>query len=112
MLQHALHVLELGELLPCLAAICWDQWFPEAARAMVLQGAEILLYPTAIGSEPQDQELDSREHWKRVMQGHAGANLVNIVAPITLASSTRLLVNHFIILLLLLALLLIIMMQL
>ncbi|CAA6660673.1 unnamed protein product [Spirodela intermedia] len=50
-------------------AICWDQWFPEAARAMVLQGAEILLYPTAIGSEPQDQNLDSREHWKRVMQG-------------------------------------------
>lgn len=43
---------------------------------MVLQGAEILLYPTAIGSEPQDEGLDSREHWKRVMQGHAGANLV------------------------------------
>lgn len=61
-------------------AICWDQWFPEAARAMVLQGAEILLYPTAIGSEPQDEGLDSREHWKRVMQGHAGANLVPLVA--------------------------------
>ncbi|XP_024017013.1 N-carbamoylputrescine amidase [Morus notabilis] len=61
-------------------AICWDQWFPEAARAMVLQGAEILFYPTAIGSEPQDQELDSRDHWKRVMQGHAGANLVPLVA--------------------------------
>ncbi|XP_077235716.1 N-carbamoylputrescine amidase-like [Tasmannia lanceolata] len=61
-------------------AICWDQWFPEAARAMVLQGAEILFYPTAIGSEPQDQGLDSREHWKRVMQGHAGANLVPLVA--------------------------------
>lgn len=60
----------------CMAAICWDQWFPEAARAMVLQGAEILLYPTAIGSEPQDDGLDSREHWQRVMQGHAGANLV------------------------------------
>ncbi|KAF4388754.1 hypothetical protein G4B88_019031 [Cannabis sativa] len=56
-------------------AICWDQWFPEGARAMVLQGAEILFYPTAIGSEPQDHELDSRDHWKRVMQGHAGANL-------------------------------------
>lgn len=56
--------------------ICWDQWFPETARAMVLQGAEILFYPTAIGSEPQDEGLDSREHWKRVMQGHAGANLV------------------------------------
>lgn len=61
-------------------AICWDQWFPEAARAMALQGAEILFYPTAIGTEPQDDGLDSREHWKRVMQGHAGANLVPLVA--------------------------------
>ncbi|KAJ4969623.1 hypothetical protein NE237_002722 [Protea cynaroides] len=61
-------------------AICWDQWFPEAARAMVLQGAEILFYPTAIGTEPQDEGLDSRDHWKRVMQGHAGANLVPLVA--------------------------------
>ncbi|AEC07998.1 nitrilase-like protein 1 [Arabidopsis thaliana] len=61
-------------------AICWDQWFPEAARAMVLQGAEILFYPTAIGSEPQDQGLDSRDHWRRVMQGHAGANVVPLVA--------------------------------
>ncbi|XP_022864874.1 N-carbamoylputrescine amidase-like isoform X1 [Olea europaea var. sylvestris] len=60
--------------------ICWDQWFPEAARAMVLQGAEILFYPTAIGSEPQDDGLDSRDHWRRVMQGHAGANLVPVVA--------------------------------
>ncbi|KAK3010925.1 hypothetical protein RJ639_011983 [Escallonia herrerae] len=60
-------------------AICWDQWFPEAARAMVLQGAEILFYPTAIGSEPQDEGLDSRDHWRRVMQGHAGANLVPLV---------------------------------
>lgn len=59
------------------SAICWDQWFPEAARAMVLQGAELLFYPTAIGSEPQDEGLDSRDHWKRVMQGHAGANLVS-----------------------------------
>lgn len=59
------------------SAICWDQWFPEAARAMVLQGAEILFYPTAIGSEPQDQGLDSCDHWKRVMQGHAGANVVS-----------------------------------
>ncbi len=61
-------------------AICWDQWFPEAARVMVLQGAEILFYPTAIGSEPQAPELDSRGHWTRVMQGHAAANLVPIVA--------------------------------
>ncbi|MBA0829917.1 hypothetical protein Goarm_014483 [Gossypium armourianum] len=61
-------------------SICWDQWFPEAARAMALQGAEILFYPTAIGSEPQDEGLDSREHWQRVMQGHAGANVVPLVA--------------------------------
>ena len=60
--------------------ICWDQWFPEAARAMVLQGAELLLYPTAIGSEPQDADLDSRHHWQRVMQGHAAANLVQVAA--------------------------------
>ncbi|XP_042026736.1 N-carbamoylputrescine amidase-like isoform X1 [Salvia splendens] len=60
--------------------ICWDQWFPEAARAMVLLGAEIVFYPTAIGYEPQDDGLDTRNHWKRVMQGHAGANLVPLVA--------------------------------
>lgn len=62
-----------------MPAICWDQWFPEAARAMVLQGAEILFYPTAIGSEPQDDGLDSCDHWKRVMQGHAGANVVSYI---------------------------------
>ncbi|MFA7429190.1 MAG: N-carbamoylputrescine amidase [Rhodospirillaceae bacterium] len=60
--------------------ICWDQWFPEAARAMALMGAEVLLYPTAIGSEPQDPTLDSLPHWQRVMQGHAGANLMPLVA--------------------------------
>ncbi len=60
--------------------ICWDQWFPEAARAMVLQGAELLLYPTAIGSEPPDPTWDSQGHWQRVMQGHAAANLVPVVA--------------------------------
>eukprot|EP00240_Pyramimonas_obovata_P006010 CAMPEP_0118940016 /NCGR_PEP_ID=MMETSP1169-20130426/30388_1 /TAXON_ID=36882 /ORGANISM="Pyramimonas obovata, Strain CCMP722" /LENGTH=325 /DNA_ID=CAMNT_0006884409 /DNA_START=115 /DNA_END=1092 /DNA_ORIENTATION=- len=60
--------------------ICWDQWFPEAARAMVLKGAEILLYPTAIGSEPQDPSLNSFPHWQRTMQGHAAANLVPLVA--------------------------------
>ena len=60
--------------------ICWDQWFPEAARIMVLQGAELLLYPTAIGSEPQNPELDSRGHWQRVMQGHAAANMVPVIA--------------------------------
>jgi N-carbamoylputrescine amidase len=60
--------------------ICWDQWFPEAARALALMGAEVLLYPTAIGSEPQDPTLDSLPHWQRVMQGHAGANLMPLVA--------------------------------
>ena len=60
--------------------ICWDQWFPEAARSMALMGAEILLYPTAIGTEPQDPTLDSAAHWQRVMQGHAGANMVPVVA--------------------------------
>jgi len=60
--------------------ICWDQWFPEAARAMALQGAELLLYPTAIGSEPPDPTLDSSGHWQRVMQGHAAANLMPVVA--------------------------------
>lgn len=62
------------------AGICWDQWFPEAARDMVLMGAEILIYPTAIGSEPSDPTWDSRDHWQRVMQGHAGANLTPLIA--------------------------------
>jgi N-carbamoylputrescine amidase len=62
------------------AGICWDQWFPECARAMALAGAEILLYPTAIGSEPQDASLDSRWHWQRTMQGHAAANIMPLVA--------------------------------
>ena len=61
-------------------AICWDQWFPETARAMVLNGAEVLLYPTAIGSEPADPGYDSSAHWRRVMQGHAAANMVPVVA--------------------------------
>jgi N-carbamoylputrescine amidase len=60
--------------------ICWDQWFPEAARSMALQGAEVLLYPTAIGSEPPDPTWDSSGHWQRVMQGHAAANLMPVVA--------------------------------
>lgn len=62
------------------AAICWDQWFPEAARTMALMGAEVLCYPTAIGSEPQDPTLDSRPHWQRVMQGHAAANMLPLIA--------------------------------
>jgi len=60
--------------------VCWDQWFPEAARVMTLEGAEILFYPTAIGSEPQDSTLDTRGQWQRVMQGHAAANLIPVVA--------------------------------
>jgi N-carbamoylputrescine amidase len=60
--------------------ICWDQWFPEAARAMVLEGAEVLFYPTAIGSEPEDPGLDTRHLWRRAMQGHAVSNLVPVVA--------------------------------
>ena len=59
--------------------ICWDQWFPEAARCMALMGAEILLYPTAIGSEPI-LECDSMPHWRRCMQGHAAANLMPVIA--------------------------------
>jgi N-carbamoylputrescine amidase len=60
--------------------ICWDQWFPEAARAMALKGAEILLYPTAIGSEPHDPTIDSHDHWQVTMRGHAGANLMPVAA--------------------------------
>jgi len=60
--------------------ICWDQWYPEAARALVLQGAEVLVYPSAIGSEPHDAMLDTHARWRRVMQGHAVANAVPIVA--------------------------------
>jgi N-carbamoylputrescine amidase len=60
--------------------ICWDQWYPESARAMVLQGADLLLYPTAIGSEPYDPSLDTHRQWQRVMQGHAVANAVPVVA--------------------------------
>jgi len=61
-------------------AICWDQWFPEAARAMALAGADLVFYPTAIGSEPEEPELDSRDSWQRVMIGHAVANAVGVVA--------------------------------
>jgi N-carbamoylputrescine amidase len=60
--------------------ICWDQWFPECARVMALAGAELLLYPTAIGSEPEEPELDSRDPWRRVMIGHAVANAMPVAA--------------------------------
>jgi N-carbamoylputrescine amidase len=65
---------------PIGVGICWDQWYPESARAMVLEGAEILFYPTAIGSEPQDHAIDTHLQWQRAMQGHAVANAVPIVA--------------------------------
>ncbi len=61
-------------------AICWDQWFPEAARAMALMGAEMLLYPTAIGSEPPNPDYDSQPHWEMTMRGHAAANIMPVVA--------------------------------
>ena len=61
------------------AGICWDQWFPETARALALKGAEIIFYPTAIGSEPI-LETDSMPHWRRCMQGHSAANIVPVVA--------------------------------
>jgi N-carbamoylputrescine amidase len=60
--------------------ICWDQWFPECARAMALMGAEVLFYPTAIGSEPHDRSLDTRDPWRRAMQGHAVSNVIPVVA--------------------------------
>jgi N-carbamoylputrescine amidase len=60
--------------------ICWDQWYPEAARAMALMGAELLFYPTAIGSEPHDGTLDTRDPWRRAMQGHAVSNVIPVVA--------------------------------
>lgn len=60
--------------------ICWDQWFPECARAMTLMGADILLYPTAIGSEPNDPELDTRPLWQRAMVGHAVCNVIPVAA--------------------------------
>lgn len=69
-------------------AICWDQWFPEAARAMALQGAEMLMYPTAIGSEPADPGYDSAAHWQTVMRGHAAANILPVVASNRIGTET------------------------
>jgi len=60
--------------------ICWDQWYPECARTMALMGAELLLYPTAIGSEPYDEGLDTSRMWRRAMQGHAVSNCMPVVA--------------------------------
>ncbi len=67
--------------------ICWDQWFPEAARCMALGGAELLLYPTAIGSEPI-LECDSMPHWMRCMQGHAAANIMPVIAANRIGTET------------------------
>jgi len=61
-------------------AVCWDQWYPETARSLTLQGAEILLYPTAIGTEPHDPDLDTSRLWRRAMIGHAVSNVVPVVA--------------------------------
>jgi N-carbamoylputrescine amidase len=60
--------------------ICWDQWYPECARVMALMGAELLLYPTAIGSEPYDNDLDTSRMWRRAMQGHAVSNCMPVIA--------------------------------
>jgi N-carbamoylputrescine amidase len=62
------------------AGICWDQWFPEAARSMALQGAEVLLYPTAIGSEPETPDDDTKDRWQRAMVGHAVVNAMPVAA--------------------------------
>jgi N-carbamoylputrescine amidase len=68
--------------------ICWDQWFPEAARVMALMGAEILLYPTAIGSEPLNPSYDSQTHWQTCMQGHSAANMIPVVAANRVGTET------------------------
>ncbi|WMJ88932.1 N-carbamoylputrescine amidase [Anaerocolumna sp. MB42-C2] len=68
--------------------ICWDQWYPETARCMALMGAEILFYPTAIGSEPESPEVDSKDHWQRCMIGHAACNLMPVVASNRIGNET------------------------
>lgn len=68
--------------------ICWDQWFPECARSMALMGAEMLLYPTAIGSEPPAPGYDSQPHWEMVMRGHAAANIMPVIAANRIGTET------------------------
>ena len=68
--------------------ICWDQWFPETARSLALAGAEILFYPTAIGSEPLNPDYDSKDHWQTCMQGHSAANMVPLVASNRVGTET------------------------
>jgi N-carbamoylputrescine amidase len=69
--------------------ICWDQWFPEAARSMMLMGAEILFYPTAIGTEPEDPTLDTKDPWQRAMIGHAVSNIAPVVAANRIGTEPR-----------------------
>ena len=69
--------------------ICWDQWFPEAARIMALNGAELLFYPTAIGSEPDTPEMDSKDSWQLVMQGHSAANTLPVIASNRIGTETN-----------------------
>jgi len=68
--------------------ICWDQWFPETARCLALMGAEILLYPTAIGSEPRDPAYDSKDHWQMCMRGHSASNIMPVVAANRIGTET------------------------
>lgn len=68
--------------------ICWDQWFPETARCLVLQGAELLFFPTAIGSEPTDPTYHSAAHWETTMLGHAAANMVPVIASNRIGTET------------------------
>lgn len=69
--------------------ICWDQWFPEAARIMALKGAEMIFYPTAIGSEPSDPDHHSADHWRNVMKGHAAANILPVIASNRIGQETE-----------------------
>jgi N-carbamoylputrescine amidase len=68
--------------------ICWDQWFPEAVRSVVLKGAELIFYPTAIGSEPQNPKYSSRSHWMNVIKGNSGANMVPIITSNRVGTET------------------------
>ena len=68
--------------------ICWDQWYPECARAMAMMGADVLMYPTAIGSEPHDSSLDTLDPWRRAMQGHAVSNVIPVVASNRIGAET------------------------
>lgn len=71
--------------------ICWDQWFPETARSLALKGAELIFYPTAIGSEPDYPDIDSQPHWTRTQQGHAAANLTPVIASNRIGTEASLL---------------------